>query len=198
MKQSKTRRRWFRFRLRSLLIMFTLLSVPLGWAGWEMDQRRREKAVVAWVEEMGGEVYFNSASKDERSWWEKTKDNWFGERVRFVNFSNTQLRDVSPLAELKSLKILYLGGFSFSDLSPLVEFKNLESLILFSTKVSDLSPLEELKKLEVLYLVDTPVSDLSPLAELKKLEELLLQGTHVSEEQVEELRLALPNCDISF
>jgi hypothetical protein len=56
MELENPRRRWFRFRLRTLLIMVTLLSVPLGWVGWELDQRRREKAVVSWVEEMGRAV----------------------------------------------------------------------------------------------------------------------------------------------
>jgi hypothetical protein len=62
-------RRWFRFRLRTLLVMVTLLSVPLGWVGWELDQRRREKKVIAWVEEMGGTVNFHHylPSFDERS-----------------------------------------------------------------------------------------------------------------------------------
>ncbi len=34
--------------------MVTALSVPLGWVGWELDQRRREKVVVAWIEEWAG------------------------------------------------------------------------------------------------------------------------------------------------
>jgi hypothetical protein len=40
-KTTKLRRRWFRFRLRTLLGLVTLLSVPLGWVGWELDRHRR-------------------------------------------------------------------------------------------------------------------------------------------------------------
>jgi Leucine-rich repeat (LRR) protein len=154
-------RRWFRFRLRTLLVMVTLLSIPLGWVGWELDQRRKEKKVIAWVEQMGGFVQFdygrdaglfNGKLYDERSWWEKTKDKWLGERVHFVILKNTQVSDLSPLAEWKNL--------------------------------------------EMLWLWDTQVSDLSPLSELKKLKSLNLRNTQVSEEQVEKLRLALPNCKI--
>ena len=153
-------RRWFRFRLRTLLILVTVVSFPLGWVGWELDQRRRENEVVAWVEEMGGVVHFYSYIEksglilDARSRWEKKKDNWFGERVRIV--------------------------------------------VLDDTKVSDLSLLADLKNLDVLGLASTRVSDLSPLAELKNLKRLWLSDSLVSEEQVQELRLALPNCEIEI
>ncbi|MCH8149518.1 MAG: hypothetical protein IH987_16295 [Planctomycetes bacterium] len=45
-------------------------------------------------------------------------------------------------------------------------------------------------------LADSQVSNLTPLAGLKNLEWLDLNRTQVSEEQVEELRQALPNCFI--
>jgi hypothetical protein len=214
-------RRWFRFRLRTLLVMVTLLSVLLGWVGRELDQRRGQKSAIAWVEGMGGHVnFFHSFSPDERNWWEKTKEKWFGERVRDVFLWEIKVSDLSPLKELKNLEKLYLSYTKVVDLSPLSELKNLEQLFLGDTQVSDLSPLAELKKLEMLFLGNTQltdlsplvelyhleeldlnntqVSDLSPLAELKNLESLRLTGIKVSAEQVEELRLALPNCTIVF
>jgi Leucine-rich repeat (LRR) protein len=75
--------------------------------------------------------------------------------------------------------------------------KNLETLYLHNTQVSDLSPLAKLKNFYQLYLHNTQVSNLSPLAELKSLKELGLGGTQVSDEEVQELRQALPNCEIS-
>ena len=178
-------RRWFRFRLRTLLITVMLLSVPLGWVGWELDQRRREKATIAWVVELGGQVYFHSGNQngshplvisDERSWWGQTKDNWLGEWVQAVLLDNSQVIDLSPLAELKNLK----------------------RLDLWSTEVSDLTPLAELKMLKELELQQSQVSDLSPLIELKNLSYLGLMSTPVGDEQVQKLRLALPNCTIDF
>jgi Leucine-rich repeat (LRR) protein len=50
----------------------------------------------------------------------------------------------------------------------------------------------------MLALIAPQVSDLSPLAELKNLQNLYLNNTQVTEEQVQELRQALPNCKISF
>jgi Leucine-rich repeat (LRR) protein len=69
-------------------------------------------------------------------------------------------------------------------------------LYLSNTQVSDLSPLAEFKNLAYLHIGDTRVNDLSPLAELKNLRELYLRNTQVSDEQVQELRQALPNCNI--
>jgi hypothetical protein len=173
-------RRWFRFRLRTLLVMVTLLSVPLGWAGWELDQRRREKATIAWVEEMGG--YVGSPwPNDQRSWWAKTEDKWLGESVRYVNLIQTPVNDLSPLLELTNLESLDLSGIEV----------NVPLLL-------DLSPIAEMKKLKELRLINTPVSELSPLAELKNLETLAGFSWWVNEEQVEKLRKALPNCEIDW
>ena len=113
----KPKRRWFQLRLRTLLALVTLASVPLGWVGWELDQRRREKVAIAWVEEMGGSVSFGSveiggflSSGLETSWWKKTKDTLFGESVRYFNLHNTEVSDLSPLADMMKLQRLYLDG----------------------------------------------------------------------------------------
>jgi Leucine-rich repeat (LRR) protein len=177
--------------------LVTLLSIPLGWVGWELDQRRREKTAIAWVEEMGGAVHFRSHS-DNRSWWAKTTDKWFGERVRMVYLHNRQLNTISPVAKLKNLEWLGLGDTQVRDLSPLAELMSLKNLFLDDTQVSELSPLAELKNLEWLGLDVTKVSELSSLRELTNLQTLNVRNTQVSDEQVQHLRLALPNCKISF
>ena len=64
------------------------------------------------------------------------------------------------------------------------------------TRPSDLTPLAGLEDLQALYLEGARVSDLTPLAGLKNLKVLNLEDTQVSEERVEKLRQALPNCFI--
>ncbi len=63
-----------------------------------------------------------------------------------------------------------------------------------NTMVSDLSPLLELNNLERLSFKNTRVGDLSTLMELKSLRKLWLYNPQMSDEQVQELRQALPNC----
>jgi hypothetical protein len=193
---AQPRRRWFRFSLRTLLIVVTVASVPLGWVGWELNQVSREKATTTWVEKMGGGFRFNPDR--EKGWWEDSTDKWFGERVWRVDLQNSQVSDVSPLAALKSLEYLSLDNTQVSDLSPLAELENLRELHFRRTAVSDLSPLAKLGNLILLVLSDTQVNDLSPLAELKNLKWLRLHNTQVSDEQVQELRQALPNCEIAL
>jgi len=139
---AKPRRRGLRFSLRTLLIVVTVLSAPLGWVGRQLLLVRRERPAIAWVEKMGGKVSFHSIIA-KRSWWEKTTDKWFGRRVAEVNLSNTQVSDLSPLTGLKYIKVLELQYSQVSDLSPLAELKNLKLLRLHNTQVSD----EQVQKL---------------------------------------------------
>ena len=77
-------------------------------------------------------------------------------------------------------------------------FQEVTVVRLAYTKASDLTPLAKLTSLQALYLDRAQVSDLTPLAKLTSLETLWLNETQASEEQVEELRQALPNCDIQW
>ena len=178
-KSAQPRRRWFRFRLRTLLIVATVLSVTLGWVGWRLGQVRRERATIAWIEEADGKVFFNY--RNDISWWEESTDKWFGERVRQVYFHYA-------LLDFRTKRV--------SDLSPLVELKSLKVLHLQNVPMSDLSSLAELKSLKVLHLSETQVRDLSPLTKLRNLKKLVLHKHQVRDKQVQELRQALPNCEI--
>ena len=143
---NRPKRRWLQFSLRTLLILVTVSAVPLCWVAWKLQQRQRERATIAWVEKMGGRVNFKAVQ--ETSWWQKWTAKWIGVNVRRIYLPNTQVSDLSPLAELKKLESLVLNNTQVSDLSPLAELKNLKKLRLRNTQVSDLSPLAELKKLE--------------------------------------------------
>ena len=116
--------------------------------------------------------------------------------LRWLAIRGTPVSDLTLLARLTGLKELELEYTQVSDLTPLAKLASLEVLFLSNTQVSDITPLAKLTSLQELYLDGTPVSDITPLATLTSLRELYLEGTPVREEQVEELRRALPKCEI--
>ena len=116
----------------------------------------------------------------------------FFDDVVWVSFVGIELRnhpvanlspdsDVSPLADLTSLKWLYFFRTPLSDVAPLAGLTKLQELQLSGTQVHDVSPLSDLSKLEKLQLDGTNVRDLTSLSGLSKLEQLQLGDTQVSD-----------------
>ncbi len=100
---------------------------------------------------------------------------------QFAMFHTDWVRDLTPLAELKRLEWLNLGGCrQVTDLTPLAGHPRLERLFLWETAVRDLTPLAGLRTLRYLNLhgVSEEV-DLSPLAGLSGLEVRLAKGQRV-------------------
>ena len=65
------------------------------------------------------------------------------------NGSRSEIRDISPLGNLKNLRTLVIGGI-LRELSPIARLENLENLTIFSDVLSDISVLGELKRLKAL------------------------------------------------
>lgn len=225
---TRSRPRYLRFSVRTLLVMLTLFCV---WLGWKAQRARTQREVVAWVHEMGGSVYYDYEIDGKNGTFVSNPQppgpDWLRELlgVEFLDeIVEVRIRksvaDISPLSKLKSLEWLCMTNHQVTDLSPLRKLTNLKRLELYSRQVSDLEPLAELTNLEILALDNTQVSDLSPIAELTKLRELSvryskvrdasplaklksvermhLRYSHVPREEVEELRKALPNCRIDW
>jgi len=106
--------------------------------------------------------------------------------------------DIVLLAQLPDLFQLLLSYNEVSDVSALQHLTQLKALGLDHTQVSDVSALQHLTQLQKLWLNHTQVSDILPLTELKQLKRLDLYATPVPEEDVAELRAALPNTLIIF
>ena len=75
---------------------------------------------------------------------------------------------------------------------------NLETLYLESNQITDISPLSNLVNLESLYLANNPITDISPLKNFVNLSYLQLHSTLNSQQQIDELKKALPKCKIDF
>lgn len=78
-----------------------------------------------------------------------------------LNLNSTSVTDISPLADLQSLKILTLGTSKITDIGPLAGLPLME-LELSNTAVHDLSPLEG-APLRVLSIPGMTIDDLSVL-----------------------------------
>ena len=83
-----------------------------------------------------------------------------------------------------------------SDISALTSLEELTTLSLNGTAVTDLSALENLTNLTVLDLEGCNIRDITPLLGLKNLRTLYAAGCGLSQQEIDDLGDALPNCTI--
>lgn len=90
------------------------------------------------------------------------------------NGSRSEIRDISPLGNLKNLRTLVIGGI-LRELSPIARLENLEELTIFSDVLSDISVLGELNRLKALEIYGAA----GAYIDLKALEELTNSMQHL-------------------
>lgn len=180
--QPKRKRRWLSYSLRSLFVVVTILCVALGY--WT-HRANRQKAVVKWVEENGGGVYYDF-HVDEQGY---LIDNLKPPGPKWV-------QKYLGKDYLATVIVVDLRGCEFIDITPLAQLDQLKNLSLGNTQQSDMTPLTQITRLEYLDLSGTQVSDLTPLLRLTSLHGLSLENTPVTQEQIDELKITLPNCKI--
>ena len=115
-----------------------------------------------------------------------------------LNISHNPISDITPLAGLTKLKRLLLYKVRITDLKPLVDLTNVEFVTFWETNVSDLTPLKSWKKLKSIELRLTKVTDYTPLHGLTKLKSLATNRRLISDEQLAQLKQALPNCKLEI
>jgi len=66
---AKPKRRWFRFSLRTLLVLATIACAGFGWLGVKMQQARRQQQAVEKLEKLGARVVYDYQIDPDRGWF---------------------------------------------------------------------------------------------------------------------------------
>lgn len=130
-------------------------------------------------------------------------------KLQDLSLYGTDISDCEPIKRLTKLRELCLEWTQVSDLKPLKELTKLQILKLRYTLVSDLEPLKELKSLNSLYISDYSDIRKFPPNLINSLNNSLIktnptkfrninkfQNININDEQIEELKKALPGVDI--
>ena len=83
--------------------------------------------------------------------------------IEELSLANCNIYDISPLSELKNLRILLLQMNCFTDVSPIASLPALEWLSIHKNPISDISALSNLDKNVSLTISGTSISDLTPI-----------------------------------
>jgi hypothetical protein len=135
--ETKSQRRWFRYSLRTLLVLVTIASVAFCWLGLKMRQSQRQKEAVEAIRKLGGYVaYYHEgrhmvvAPPPPGPVWLRTLagDDVFSQ-VHHVRLSGETVTDADlvHLQGLTELQVLVLSGTQITD-AALVELQGLTQL----------------------------------------------------------------------
>lgn len=86
--------------------------------------------------------------------------------LEYLDASQLNIKDITPLGSLTKLRVLYLQRNQITELSPLKKLKYLEALSLNGNQITSISSLSALTKLQELYLRENKISSITSLAKL--------------------------------
>lgn len=110
-----------------------------------------------------------------------------------LDLGHMRYTDLSFLENMPKLQYLILVEARFSDITAIGKLEDLVYLEIFMNTFDDLSPLLNCKNLKHLNIGYTSGFDTSVLKEFTQLERLWFPGNTMTEEEIEELKAALPN-----
>jgi internalin A len=110
-----------------------------------------------------------------------------------------KISDISALSGLKNLTTLDLSYNQVSDISALAGLIGLTDLNLGSNQISDITPFGGLTDLQSLDIGgNSGITDVNTLKGLTNLKSLVLYGITIDDDDQQDLKNALPNCNIAF
>ncbi len=113
-----------------------------------------------------------------------------------LDLGHMRYTDLSFLENMPKLQFLILVEARFTDITPIGTLKDLVYLEIFMNTIDDLSPLLNCPNLKHLNIGYTSGFDTSVLKQFTQLERLWFPGNTMSDEEIEELKAALPNTQL--
>lgn len=184
------RNRWLRFRLTTMLVVVALLAIPIAWLAREWRASIREQNLARQLSERGyqgiqlGGPYDSwdlGLMRGGQTWWRNLAGEVLGVRIVAIRGTPSDATDLTPLADLTNLQLLWCRECQVEDLAPLTGLTTLECLYLHHLPVRDVSPLAGLTNLRSVWIHDTQVADVSALASLPRLRSLALDEKNVTD-----------------
>ena len=105
----------------------------------------------------------------------------FATNLSWLDLQENQISDISPVAPLIKLQVLWLDDNDVSDILPVTGLSELVELGFNRNRVSDLSPVAGLTKLEELHFKNNNISDISAAARLINLKSLYFSANNISD-----------------
>ena len=143
--ESPKRRRWFQFRLRTLLIAILVLSLPLSWLAWKMEKAKRQREAVERIFHQGGQVFYDDESygwvaeehfpgPEQRRWLRQVLGVDLFSNVWKINLGEADIENVAALPQLR-----YLSAYDVADadLEHVARLTQLLELHLFYGQLTD-------------------------------------------------------------
>jgi hypothetical protein len=181
----------WRFRLRTLLVLIALLTIPLAFVQFEFQKVKALRIAAAAILDMGGSIALDNPPVVYR----------YPSQCALPPDSSVPLMMPRDLMCL-SMNIVDLSGTRATndDLAHLPVFVSLEHLFLNDTRVTDagLIHLRQFTELKELSIEHSQITDngLVYLRSLRGLRELHLAGTLVTKAGIEDLQERLPSLKI--
>ncbi len=185
------RRRWFRYSMRTMLVVVTLLCI---WLGLVVSRAERQRRAVAALRDMRARVDYDTTTMTPGGppthWrWLRTwlGDDYFDNVIEVFMFRDADDEFLQRVGDLQGLKSLYFRGTQVTDegLAPIARLPHLERLSFDADDVTDngMRILARAPALRQLGIGAPQVTDqgVKAICQLDSLENLGLQDTQVTE-----------------
>jgi hypothetical protein len=132
-----SKRRWFQFSLRTLLIVVTICAIPCSWLAVKIKHFKQQQKAVAAINKLGGWAAWSERSEFEWS-LSLIADDVF-QTVRQAGFQRATDADLEYLDSFDGLEELYIENSTVTDsgLEHLKGLHHLKCLHIWNTKATD-------------------------------------------------------------